>query len=58
LTLVPVIGAIAAGNCVVLKTSNISGHSARLLSKLLPKYVDHRVLQVVGPAVPGDRDMN
>jgi aldehyde dehydrogenase (NAD+) len=57
LTMVPLVGAIAAGNCVVLKPSNISPHSARLLGKLLPRYVDPRVLAVVGPSCEGDRTM-
>jgi aldehyde dehydrogenase (NAD+) len=57
LTMVPVVGAIAAGNCVVLKPSNISPNSARLLGKLLPRYVDSRVLSVVGPSCEGDRTM-
>jgi len=57
LTMVPVIGAIAAGNTVVLKPSNISSECAKLLEKLLPLYVDRRVLTVIGPNSKGDRDM-
>jgi len=57
LSLVPVIGAIAAGNCVVLKPCNISSDSAKLLARLLPQYVDERILSVIGPASKGDRDM-
>ncbi len=37
--MVPVLGAIAAGNCVVLKPCNVSSHSARLLAELIPRYV-------------------
>jgi len=57
LSMVPVIGAIAAGNCVVLKPCNIASECAKLLEKLLPLYVDRRVLTVIGPNSKGDRDM-
>lgn len=40
LTLVPVLGAIAAGNCVVIKPSEVAEHSANLLKKLIPMYLD------------------
>lgn len=39
-TLGPAIGAFAAGNCVVLKPSEIAAASARLLATVLPKYLD------------------
>lgn len=57
LNLVPVIGAIAAGNCVVLKPSNISPESGKLLARLLPIYVDERIIAVVGTSLNGDREM-
>ncbi|XP_038644569.1 aldehyde dehydrogenase family 3 member B1-like, partial [Scyliorhinus canicula] len=40
LLLMPLIGAIAAGNCVVLKPSEVSVNTSALLSKLIPKYLD------------------
>jgi len=40
LTLMPMHGAIAAGNCVILKPSEVSPHSAKLIAELLPKYLD------------------
>jgi acyl-CoA reductase-like NAD-dependent aldehyde dehydrogenase len=40
LTLLPVSGAIAAGNCVVIKPSEVSSASAQLMAKLVPKYLD------------------
>jgi len=58
LTMVPVMGAIAAGNCVILKTSNISGATGRLLSKLIPKYLDPSIVSMIGPAIEGDRHTN
>uniref|UniRef100_A0A8C7E410 Aldehyde dehydrogenase domain-containing protein n=1 Tax=Naja naja TaxID=35670 RepID=A0A8C7E410_NAJNA len=40
LTLLPLVGAIAAGNCVVLKPSELSSCTERLLAKALPCYMD------------------
>jgi hypothetical protein len=34
-------GAIAAGNCVILKPSEVANHSAKLMSELIPKYLDN-----------------
>ena len=48
----PVTGAIAAGNCVVLKPSELSPHTADALSQLLPKYVDPECYKVVSGGVP------
>nr|CAD7265932.1 unnamed protein product [Timema shepardi] len=44
LALLPMAGAIAAGNTVVLKPSEVSPASAQLIAKLLPKYLDQLVL--------------
>ncbi|XP_053313115.1 aldehyde dehydrogenase family 3 member B1-like [Spea bombifrons] len=40
LCLIPMIGAVAAGNCVILKPSEITTHTTDLLHKLIPLYVD------------------
>ncbi|KAF5127660.1 Beta-apo-4'-carotenal oxygenase [Metarhizium anisopliae] len=40
LNLTPVIGAIAAGNCVMLKPSELSPHSAMILKKIFDEYLD------------------
>eukprot|EP00056_Hartaetosiga_gracilis_P000620 m.39258 g.39258 ORF g.39258 m.39258 type:complete len:604 (+) comp10281_c0_seq2:50-1861(+) len=56
LTLVPVAAAIAAGNTVILKPSNISKATARLIADELPKYMDPRVMQVVGANYPVNDD--
>ncbi|ETO24069.1 aldehyde dehydrogenase 3 A2, partial [Reticulomyxa filosa] len=47
LLLRPLIGAIAAGNCVVLKPSEVTDNVARLIAKLIPKYLDPKIVQVV-----------
>ncbi|XP_045414257.1 aldehyde dehydrogenase family 3 member B2-like isoform X1 [Lemur catta] len=40
LTLVPLVGALAAGNCVVLKPSEISKATEKVLAEVLPQYLD------------------
>lgn len=47
LSLDPVVGAIAAGNAVVLKPSEISPASSSLLAELLGKYMDNSCIRVV-----------
>ncbi|KAI8068745.1 Aldehyde/histidinol dehydrogenase [Gongronella butleri] len=51
LSLVPLIGAIAGGNSVVLKLSEVSPHTAALLTELLTRYIDQTVYRVVNGAV-------
>ncbi|OAA33832.1 aldehyde dehydrogenase 3B1 [Moelleriella libera RCEF 2490] len=40
LNLTPLIGAIAAGNCVVLKPSELAPHSAMVIKKIMDEYLD------------------
>ncbi|CAI5469035.1 unnamed protein product [Closterium sp. Yama58-4] len=47
LSLEPLIGALAAGNVVVLKPSEHSPSCSHLLSRLLPLYLDSQAVQVV-----------
>ncbi|XP_063720111.1 aldehyde dehydrogenase family 3 member B2-like [Symsagittifera roscoffensis] len=47
LVVLPLIGAIAAGNCAVLKPSEISKNSAELIANLIPKYLDNECFKVV-----------
>ncbi|KAL5965786.1 Aldehyde dehydrogenase family 3 member A2 [Taenia solium] len=46
LALCPFVGAIAAGNAVVLKPSEMAPETESLLANLLPSYVDETVCQV------------
>lgn len=46
-TLCPLSGAIAAGNCVVVKPSEISPASSNLMATLIPKYLDNECYQVI-----------
>ena len=43
----PAIGAIAAGNCVVLKPASLTGHSSILIAELVSKYMDPSAITVV-----------
>lgn len=51
LTLVPLAGAIAAGNCVILKPSNVSPNVAQLIGQLLPRYLDPAIANVIGHTI-------
>ncbi|XP_032138516.1 aldehyde dehydrogenase family 3 member B2 isoform X1 [Sapajus apella] len=55
LNLVPLVGALAAGNCVVLKPSEISRGTEKVLAEVLPQYLDQRCFAVVlgGPEEMG-----
>ncbi|CAN1168890.1 Aldehyde dehydrogenase family 3 member I1, chloroplastic [Linum perenne] len=52
LSIDPVIAAIAAGNAVVLKPSEIAPATSSLLSKLLPEYLDESAVTVIEGAIP------
>jgi aldehyde dehydrogenase (NAD+) len=47
LTLGPAVGAIAAGNAVVLKPSEIAPASSALIAELVPRYLDRDAIAVV-----------
>jgi aldehyde dehydrogenase (NAD+) len=51
LLLSPLIPALAAGNCAVLKPSEVAGATSELMAELIPKYLDERAVRVVEGAV-------
>ncbi|CAO3645920.1 unnamed protein product [Mucor fragilis] len=51
LLLLPLVGAIAAGNCAVIKPSDVASHTAEYIAKIVPKYLDPRSVSVVQGAV-------
>ncbi|XP_064476693.1 aldehyde dehydrogenase, dimeric NADP-preferring-like isoform X2 [Ornithodoros turicata] len=51
LTLCPLIGAIAAGNCAVLKPSEHAPATAKVIGELVPKYLDPECFMVVSGGV-------
>ncbi|KAG8216922.1 NAD-aldehyde dehydrogenase [Butyriboletus roseoflavus] len=48
----PMIGAIAAGNCFLLKPSELSPATSGLIAELVPKYMDSDVVRVVLGGIP------
>ncbi|KAJ2869095.1 hypothetical protein FB639_004791, partial [Coemansia asiatica] len=57
LALLPLIGAIAAGNTAVLKPSELAPHTAVALEYLLTAYMDPSVVRVVQGAVPESTEL-
>uniref|UniRef100_A0A8C3CP99 Aldehyde dehydrogenase n=1 Tax=Cairina moschata TaxID=8855 RepID=A0A8C3CP99_CAIMO len=52
LVMQPLIGAIAAGNAVVVKPSEVSEHTSQLIADILPQYLDRELYPVVTGGVP------
>ncbi len=48
----PAVGAIAAGNCVVLKPSEIAPQTSALLAKYVPRYLDSDAVAVIEGSIP------
>lgn len=51
LVIAPLIAAIAAGNCAVIKPSELSAKIAALLADLIPQYLDKEAFVVINGAV-------
>ncbi|BES91337.1 Aldehyde dehydrogenase [Nesidiocoris tenuis] len=47
LTLMPLVGAIAAGNCVIIKPSEMAPATSETLNKLIPQYLHQACYKVV-----------
>ncbi|XP_058490049.1 aldehyde dehydrogenase family 3 member A2-like [Solea solea] len=56
-TLQPLVGAIAAGNAAVIKPSEVSSHSAKLMEDLLPQYLDKELYPVVTGGVTETQEL-
>ncbi|XP_012679555.2 aldehyde dehydrogenase family 3 member A2-like [Clupea harengus] len=56
-TLQPLIGAIAAGNAAVVKPSEVSAHTAKVMEELLPLYLDKEMYPVVTGGVPETQEL-
>ncbi len=52
LTLAPLVGAIAGGNAAIIKPSEVSAHTGKLLGELIPKYLDPNLFAVVQGGIP------
>lgn len=51
LLLAPLVGALAAGNAVVLKPSELAPRTSAVMARLVPRYLDTRAVRVVEGAV-------
>ena len=61
LTILPAIGAIAAGNCVIIKTSEVAPATANILEKIFPQFMDDRCYKVLQGGIPettGEKSLN
>ena len=47
LAIMPLIGAIAAGNCAIIKPSELSPSTSKILEKIINNNFDHRYLKVI-----------
>jgi len=57
LLLVPAASAIAAGNAVVMKPSEVSAATSAVLARLVPKYLDQSAITLVEGGVPETTDL-
>jgi len=51
LTLVPLVGAMASGNCAIIKPSELSKHTAKLLEELFPKYFLPNYIRIINGGI-------
>lgn len=56
-TIQPLIGAIAAGNAAVVKPSEVSPHTAKVMEDLLPLYLDKEMYPVVTGGVTETQEL-
>lgn len=52
MVMAPLVGAIAAGNCVVMKPSEVTRHTSSTLANILPRYLDPDAFAVVEGGIP------
>jgi aldehyde dehydrogenase (NAD+) len=52
LAILPLVGAIAAGNCAIVKPSEVAANTSRVIAELLPQYLDREFYAVVEGGVP------
>jgi aldehyde dehydrogenase (NAD+) len=52
MVLAPLVGAVAAGNCAVLKPSEVTRHTSEALARIIPRYLDPEAFTVIEGGVP------
>jgi aldehyde dehydrogenase (NAD+) len=48
----PLVGAVAAGNCAVMKPSEVTSHTSAAIASILPRYLDNDAFAVVEGGIP------
>ncbi|XP_061818938.1 aldehyde dehydrogenase family 3 member A2b [Nerophis lumbriciformis] len=56
-TMQPLVGAIAAGNAAVIKPSEVSAHTSKVMEELLPLYLDKELYPVVTGGVSETQEL-
>jgi aldehyde dehydrogenase (NAD+) len=52
MVMAPLVGAMAAGNCAVMKPSEVTSHTSAMIASLLPRYLDNDAFAVVEGGIP------
>ncbi len=52
MVMAPLVGAVAAGNCAVMKPSEITSHTSAAIARILPRYLDNDAFAVIEGGVP------
>ena len=52
MVMAPLVGAVAAGNCAVMKPSEVTTHTSAALASILPRYLDRDAFAVVEGGIP------
>lgn len=57
LAISPLIGAIAAGNCAIIKPSELSSNTSRILAELIKEYFPEKYIAVVEGGIESSKDL-
>jgi aldehyde dehydrogenase (NAD+) len=57
MVMAPLVGAVAAGNCAVMKPSEITVHTSAALARILPRYLDAEAFAVIEGGIPETTDL-
>jgi len=52
MVMAPLVGAVAAGNCAVMKPSEITSHTSAAIASILPRYLDTDAFAIVEGGIP------
>jgi aldehyde dehydrogenase (NAD+) len=47
MVIAPLVGAVAAGNCAVMKPSEITSHTSAAITRILPRYLDNDAFAII-----------